>query len=84
MLNANQKTVKWFPDMKHIFANRQHMGDIIIGKINSLPECVDEVTNDKEILNQKMIKLSEQFDLSLDEIKNFINISRWKLTNLSY
>ena len=70
--------------MKHIFANRQHMGDIIIGKINSLPECVDEVTNDKEILNQKMIKLSEQFDLSLDEIKNFINISRWKLTNLSY
>ena len=70
--------------MKHIFANRQHMGDIIIGKINSLPECVDEVTTDKEILNQKMILLSEQFDLSLDEIKNFINISRWKLTNLSY
>ena len=34
------------------------MGDIISGKMNELPECVDDVTTDKDVLNQKVILLN--------------------------
>ena len=60
------------------------MGDIISGRMTALPDFVDDIVTEKELLNQKVIILNEHFYDSLDEIKNFINISRWKLTNLCY
>ena len=37
--------------MKNIFAHKQHMGDIVEGITNELPEAVDDPAADKEILN---------------------------------
>lgn len=37
--------------MKHIFAHKEYMGEIISGEADQLPEIVDDPISDKEKLN---------------------------------